>query len=181
MKFDPQEYNRRSIRLKDYDYTQPGYYYVTIVTQNRKCLFGEINNGEMVLNEAGSMIQDIWKQLPNKYFGVDLDQFQLMPNHLHGVIVLVGTGPRACPDKGQPQGVVPTISLSDIVHRFKSFTTRKYIDGVNRCEWVQFDYKLLQRSFYDHVIRDETELKNVRKYIVNNPLKWELDIENPDY
>ena len=90
----------------------------------------------------------------------------------------VGTGPRACPE--QPQGVVPAMSLSDVIGRFKSFTTNRYIDGVKHHQWPPFDKILWQRSFYDHVIRKNEDLNRVREYIRNNPLKWALDKENPD-
>ena len=186
MKNKPQIQNRKSLRLKDYDYSKTGFYFVTIVTQDRECLFGEIFDGEIILNDAGKMIRDIWLQLPIHYNGVKLDLFQVMPSHLHGIIFLtvnnknVGIGPCACPDRGQPRGVVPTLSLSDIIHRFKTFSTKKYIEGVKQYNWIRFNIKLWQRSFYDHVIKNETDLNNIREYIVNNPVRWELDKENPD-
>ena len=151
----------------------------------------------MVTNDAGKMVKRTWNELPKFYRGIQIDQFQIMPNHIHGIIVIVGndhrsnpvgTGPRACPNAsgpraysntGQPQGVVPTMALSDIMHRFKSFTTHKYMAGVKNDGWKPFDGKLWQRSFYDHIIRNEESLDNVRAYIQNNPLKWELDAHNP--
>ena len=154
MKYDPDIHHRRSIRLKGYDYSQAGAYFVTICAQNRECLFGEILDGEMALNVAGRMIETIWHELPEHYLGVGIDAFQVMPNHMHG-IVIVGAGPRACPDDavqtpntgqprgantgqprgantGQPRGVAPTLSLPDVVHRFKSLTTKRYIYGVKQ-------------------------------------------------
>jgi putative transposase len=113
--------HRRSIRLKGYDYTQPGTYFVTIVTQGRRHLFGEVADGKILLNDAGQMVNDVWMDLPKHYPGVELDAFVIMPNHIHGIIILVGAGPRACPDTGQPQkmgqpqGVAPTLGLPDIV------------------------------------------------------------------
>ncbi|MBC7237764.1 MAG: hypothetical protein H5T69_18130, partial [Chloroflexi bacterium] len=101
MKYDPERHHRRSIRLKGYDYTQPGAYFVTIVTQDRARLFGEVVDGEMRLNDAGRMVQTVWDELPAFYPGVQTDAFIVMPNHIHGIIVLtghpVGAGPRACP------------------------------------------------------------------------------------
>ncbi len=179
---------RKPNRLQHYDYSRAGYYFLTICTQNRTELFGEIMDGHMITNAAGEMVERTWKELPKFYRGIQTDQFQIMPNHAHGIIVIVGdgpraegvgTGPRACPDKGQPQGVVPTLSLSDIVHRFKSLTTCKYITGVKNDGWESFDGKLWQRSFYDHVIRNDDDLDRIREYIKNNPLKWELDKYNP--
>ena len=224
MRYDPKEHHRRSVRLKGYDYNQAGAYFVTIVTQNHHCIFGEIINGIMRLNNAGQMSQIVWDELPVFYSGVDIDTFIVMPNHIHGIIVLtrpeipshlVGATPCgcplntpcgcplntpcgcplntpcACPDVEQPQGVAPTIrqtrgsvptgglSLPDVVHRFKTMTTKRYIDGVKQMNWQPFDGKLWQRNYYEHVIRNEDELNSIREYIVNNPLQWEMDQENP--
>ena len=186
---------REANRLKQYDYSQAGYYFVTICIQDRVCLLGDIVNDNMILNDAGKMIENSWRQLPEYYDGVEIDSCQIMPNHLHGSLILsdVGTGPRACPETTQPsvgtglracpeqpQGVVPAMSLSDVIGRFKSFTTNRYIDGVKHHQWPPFDKILWQRSFYDHVIRKNEDLNRVREYIRNNPLKWALDKENPD-
>ncbi len=98
MKFDSRQHQRRSIRLQGYDYTQSGAYFVTICVQNRECLFGNIANGEMRLNDAGKMIQTVWDAIPKYYPGIDIDAYQIMPNHIHGIIIIVGAGPRACPE-----------------------------------------------------------------------------------
>ncbi len=98
MHFDPERHHRRSIRLKGYDYSRPGAYFVTICAQNHECLFGEIQERRMILNEAGCMVQAVWHELPQHYPDVDVDAFVVMPNHVHGIIVLksiVGAGPRA--------------------------------------------------------------------------------------
>ena len=121
--------------------------------------------------------------MPDHFHHVELDEFVIMPNHVHGIIVLnVGAGPCACPDSytGQPQGVAPTkLSLSDVVHRYKSFTTAEYCIGVVQLNWVPFHDKLWQRNYYEHVIRDEPELHAIREYIRYNPLRWNEDEENP--
>jgi putative transposase len=122
MKSGSEKHHRRSIRLKGYDYTQAGAYFVTIVAFHRACLFGHIVDGKMRPNDAGRVVQMVWDELPNHYSDVQCDAFVVMPNHVHGIIVLVGAGGRACPQKGQPQGVAPTISLADVVHRFKIIT-----------------------------------------------------------
>ncbi len=93
MPFDPERRHRRSIRLKGYDYHQAGAYFVTVCTQDRACLFGEVIGGEMRLNEAGQMVHDIWNDLPSFYPGVQTDAFIVMPNHMHGIIILVGQAP----------------------------------------------------------------------------------------
>lgn len=195
MKYNSNIHHRRSVRLKEYDYSKLGGYFVTVVTYNKEYLFGNIINGNVILNDPGQMIQEIWNDLPKYYHEVEIDSFIIMPNHVHGVIFLtdnkceknVGAGPRACPKsidnrdlrkKGQPQGVAPTLSLPDIVHRFKTMTTKQYCDGVAQNGWTPFSGKLWQRNYYEHVIRNEKELSLIREYIVNNPLKWELDKNN---
>ncbi len=197
MKYIPDIHHRRSIRLKGYDYSQTGTYFITICVKNRQCLFGEIVGAgagpcacpEMVLNDAGRMVQSVWNEIPKYYFGVDIDAFQIMPNHVHGIIVLVGAGPRAGPDggqprgqpQGQPRGVAPTtgLSLPDVVHRFKTMTTKRYIDGVKQHGWPRFGGKLWQRNYYEHIIRNDTDLQRIREYIENNPTQWDLDKKNP--
>jgi len=194
-KYDPTRHHRRSIRLPAYDYTQPGAYFVTICSQNRECLFGDVINEEMILNQRGEMVERTWRELAECYPGVEVDAFVIMPNHVHGIIVLVeagplgvgpvGAGPRACPEgpgacPGRPQGVAPTMSLPDVVHRFKSLTTARYRTGVLQDGWQPFPGRLWQRNYYEHVIRDEEELNRIRQYIIDNPGRWQDDVENPD-
>lgn len=186
MQYDPKKHQRRSIRLKGYDYGQAGAYFVTVCVQDRTCLFGDIVNGEMRLNDAGKMIQAVWNEIPIHYSGFETDAFVIMPNHFHGIIVIVGAGPGACPDGvqslgiGQSQGIAPTgLSLPDIIHRFKTMTTKRYADGVKNYGWPPFLGRLWQRNYYEHVIRNEESLNHIRQYILNNPLQWEFDRENP--
>jgi REP element-mobilizing transposase RayT len=175
--------NRRSIRLKDYDYARKGAYYVTVCLNDRKCIFGDVRNGEMVLNECGKMVQRVWDEIPRYYGGIDIDCFQIIPNHIHGIIMIVGAGPRACPDNeklnyhnGQPQGVAPTgLSLSDVMHRFKTMTTKQYCEGVKTNNWPSFNKRLWQRNYYEHVIHDGVDLARICEYIVNNPAGWGHD------
>ncbi|MEA3307232.1 MAG: transposase [Elusimicrobiota bacterium] len=174
---------RKNIRLKNYDYSTNGYYFVTICTCNRKCLFGKIIVGagsyacpKMILNDAGRMIAEIWHQIPEYYAGNDIDEFVVMPNHIHGIII-VKNG-RTVDKNGQPQGVAPTVlSLPDIVHRFKTMTTKKYTDGVKQLGWQPFYGKLWQRNYFEHITRNENDLKGIREYIRNNPANWETDDE----
>jgi len=193
-KYNPHIHHRRSIRLRSYDYSLPGGYFVTICTQHRECILGKIQNRQVVLNNVGIMVKNIWNELPDKYPGVEIDQFIIMPNHIHGIIVIVGAGPRACPGisgnvshdpmqpsiKGQPQGVAPTcISLPDIVHRFKSYTTARYRNYVERFNWRPFQGRLWQRNYFERIIRNDDEMNRIREYILNNPLSWEEDENNP--
>jgi putative transposase len=178
-------HHRRSIRLKDYDYAQAGAYFVTIVVQDRKCLFGEVVDGVVRLNDAGLMVQAVWEDLPSHYAGIDPDALVVMPNHIHGIIALLGTGPRATPtSEGQPQRVAPTrnaakMSLSDVIHRFKTLTTKRYIEGVKRFLWASFATRFWQRNYFEHIIRDEESLQRIRQYIHENPARWIFDRENP--
>lgn len=196
MKYNPDIHHRRSIRLHGYDYSRNGMYFVTICTQGRLRLFGDIADGEMQLNDAGRMVRAIWDEIPAHYCGIEIDQFTVMPNHIHGIIKLVGATPRGCPsstcpgDVGQPQGVAPTgfvegqaqgpaptkYSLPDVVHRFKTMTTKKYTDGVKQNGWQAFPAKLWQRNYYEHIIRNEAAYLKIAEYIQTNPQRWEEDV-----
>ena len=188
---------RHSLRLPDYDYSQAGGYFVTICCQDRLRLLGEVVDGEVVLTEAGEMVRRIWNELAEAYPGVQLDASVIMPNHMHGVVLLnldapssVGAGPRARPNGGTANvsdasvgagphaGPERVLSLSDLMQRFKSLTTSEYIRGVKERGWPPFPGKLWQRGFYEHVIRNEDDLADIREYIVNNPAKWADDVEN---
>lgn len=196
--YNPDIHHRCSIRLRDFDYSQAGLYFVTICTQGRHHLYGDIEGGTVKLTAAGEMVRTVWEEIPVYYAGIDIDQFVIMPNHFHGIIIVVGAGPRACPDGighphighpsqiGHPQGGAPTdgidgissksgYSLSDVVHRFKTMTTKKYVDGVKLHGWQRFDGKLWQRNYWEHIIRNEQELSRIRQYIENNPSQWEYD------
>lgn len=151
-------------------------------------MFGDILNGEMELNDAGIMVEQTWNEIPEHYPGVDVDTFIVMPNHVHGIVVLSpdvsersprSLGTRGARHIGQARGPAPTLSFPDIVQRFKSLTTARYMHGVKRAEWERFSGRLWQRNYYEHVIRNEEELGRTREYIVYNPAKWQDDPENP--
>ena len=201
MKYNPDKHHRRSIRLKGYDYSSKGMYYITLCVNKRLCLFGDIEDGEMKLNDAGKIVDRIWQEIPKYYPFVEIDEHTLMPNHLHGIIILnnenVGAPPCGRPlmnpdngqaqgpangKYGQAQGPAPTVkrlSLGDVVGRFESFTMYQYILGIKNHQWKPFHKKLWQRNYYEHIIRNENELNKIRKYIIDNPLNWEADEENP--
>jgi REP element-mobilizing transposase RayT len=159
---------RKQIRLRDYDYSQNGYYFVTVCTRDRKDFFGDIKEGKANLNRYGETVNQCWRDLPRHYRNCSLDSFVIMPNHVHGIILI---------DNGEVVGnglkPFPTHGLPEIIRGFKTFSSRKINEKImiyNRFQW--------QKSFYDHVIRNERSLENLRQYIMYNPLKWELDIEN---
>ena len=178
--------DRRNLRVPKYDYSQPGAYFVTIVTQDRKTLFGQVIGGEMVLNEAGKMVKDVVDQIYEHYPGINVEISIIMPNHIHILILIADLveAPRSChldqPDNGQPQGVAPTkeqLSLPDIVHRIKSLTTHRYGIGVRNKGWPKFEKRLWQRNYYEHIIINKRDYRAVYDYILANPMNWEKDAE----
>ena len=160
--------HRKPNRLRGYDYSKNGYYFVTICAQDLVEWFGKIENDQMVLNECGQIVSECWRDLPNHYRNIKLDEAIIMPNHIHGIIIIennVGNGFKPFPTKIH--------GLSEIMRGFKTFSSRKInnkITNNRRFHW--------QKSFYDHVIRNENELTFIREYILNNPKKWDLDTEN---
>jgi len=183
MKDNSDIHRRRSIRLRGYDYTQVGAYFITICTQNRECLFGQIVDGGMMLNEAGRVVVKCWHAMPDHFSNFELDEFVVMPNHFHAVFVLHRRGescirPISGDHKDRPYGTLPD-TVGRVIQAFKSITTHEYIKGVKQYRWPSFPRKLWQRNYYEHIIRHEPELNHIREYIVENPLKWELDRENP--
>jgi putative transposase len=168
-------FSRQSLRLKDYDYARAGMYFVTVCTFGRACILGSAGEDASNLSEFGHMVQEAWLALPSRYPGIDVDAFVVTPNHVHGIVVLDGLS-----EGGQAQGPDPTMTLPQVVHRFKSFTTSQYCDFREAEPFGLHVGKLWQRNYYEHVIRDETDLQRVRQHIQDNPLNWRLDAENPD-
>ncbi|MEX1254510.1 MAG: transposase [Dehalococcoidia bacterium] len=172
--------NRRSIRLRGYDYSQPGAYYVTVCSAGRECLFSEVVEGAMRLSHLGSEVEAAWSELPSHYPMVDLDAFVVMPNHVHGVIVLldgaapeedlVGAGLRPS------RQAAPTCphTLPEVIRAFKSFSARR----TNALRGTTGAH-VWQRNYYERVVRSERELERIREYIENNPAQWENDREHP--
>ncbi len=175
------KHRRRSLRLKEYDYTQAGAYFITICTQGRACLFGEVVDGSMCWNAAGQLAAIMWTDMSVRFPGIDLDAFVVMPNHVHGIIVLpdraIVGAPRVGARERAATRAAPTVG--DVVGAFKSLFTVQYIRGVKENRWQAFDRRVWQRNYYEHIIRDETELARLRRYIDENPLRWEFDRENP--
>ena len=167
---------RSSLRLRNYDYTRAGAYFITISTKNRQNLFGQMTNTEMVLNELGLVVQEEWLKLPSLRRNVEIDEFIVMPNHFHAILWLlreeVGTASRAPTIEkfGQPVSG----SLSSIIRGYKSGVSKRIK------EMLHWNKKTVwQRSYYEHVIRNEESLNRVREYINTNLLRWALDRENP--
>jgi REP element-mobilizing transposase RayT len=152
-----------SSRLKNWDYSTPWWYYVTICTKDMKCWFGEVKKGKMVLNDLGNYVENKWKEIPMHYHMVELDYHVTMPNHFHGIIIINEVETGHAPSL-QMQGP----SLGNIVGGFKSSISK----WAHKNNYVNFKW---QPRFYDHIIRNENDLRRIRTYIQNNPLKWELD------
>lgn len=176
---------RKLNRLRSYDYSQSGMYFVTICTQNRKHLFGCIKNGVMYLNLNGNIAYKYFNEIPKHHNNINIDQFVIMPNHVHGIIT-VGTrhavssvnntndfnGTRhAVPLR--KFGVPMSNSLSSIIGSYKSAVTKH----INKSS-TRFNGSIWQRNYYDHIIRDDTDLNRIRMYIQNNPINWHKDALN---
>jgi len=203
MKFNPEIHHRQSIRLRDYNYSRAGAYFVTVCVFERECLFGELVDGEMRLNEAGRMVRECWDGIPDHFPHVELDAFIIMPNHLHGIFVLnddasiVGAR-HASPDfpvqmaatdratharatharatHASPlrgPGPEPR-SIGAMVGSFKSAVTKRINQSRNTP-----GAPVWQRNYYERVIRGERELDGIRRYIVDNPAKWAEDENHP--
>ena len=215
--YNPDRHHRRSIRLKGYDYSRAGAYFVTICTHNRECLFGEIApvgatgrspqqstdrspqqstdrsprqtrpgandiHPEMILNEYGAIVQNEWIKTAEIRDEIELDEFVVMPNHFHGIVLIIGRrGDRpVAPTINRP--VDPTTtpgpqpkSIGSLIAGFKSAATKRVNEMRNTP-----GAKLWQRNYYEHIIRNENELHRIREYIRNNPMKWTVDRENPN-
>ena len=180
----PQKYKNKyrieSTRLKGYDYSQNGAYFVTICTKNREYLFGEIVNGKLTETKQSQICTKCWFDLPNHYANCLLDAFIIMPNHIHGIIVINNSATAAVETGFKPVSTntntnINTHGLSEIIRGFKTFTARK-INEYQKTPGLPF----WQSRFYDRIIRDERELNNTRQYIIDNPGNWEKD-ENYTY
>jgi REP element-mobilizing transposase RayT len=186
MTYDPERHHRRSIRLHEYDYAQEGAYFVTICARNRKCLFGEVTDGEMTMNAWGQIVYDEWVKSAEIRKEIQLDVFVVMPNHIHGIVVITrdedgrkhdrvgatGRSPLRQPNNA-PRGPAKR-SLGSFIAGFKPAVTKRIneIRGAPRAP-------IWQRNYHEHIIRNETSLNRIRQYIIENPLRWDTDRENP--
>ena len=188
-KYNPDVHHRRSIRLKGYDYSQSGLYFVTICVKKRICLFGEIDNAKMILNDAGTMIKKWYYEIENKFLDIKCFEMIIMPNHFHCIIKNVGADLCVCPDKSLPDlrilgdqrilGEHTGSPLHRVVQWFKTMTTNEYIRGVKNNNWQRFDGKLWQLNYWEQIIRNEKSYQTISEYVANNPDKWNEDKLNP--
>ncbi len=189
MKFDPEKHHRRSIRLPDYNYAQSGAYFVTICTYQKQCWFGDIKHGKMQINQIGQIVIQEWLKSSEIRQEIELDEWILMPNHLHGIVRIKNQA------EDQKKGLHSEGLHSEGLHRkplriekicLKSRSLGSFINGfkcsVTRCInriRNNSDTPFWQRNYYESVIRDEQHLSNIRQYIYDNPQNWEHDAENP--
>jgi REP element-mobilizing transposase RayT len=185
MTFDSSKHHRHSIRIQEFDYSSNGCYFITICTKNNEHHFGKIQNGKIILSDVGEIVYDEWIKTKQIRENIDLDLFAIMPNHFHGIVIIYCTGVGACRGVGacgvraycntplrQRGFQSPSNNLGAIVRSFKSSVKRRCNqNGLEHFEW--------QRNYYEHVVRNENDLARIREYIVNNPLKWELDKNTP--
>ncbi len=211
MQYPSKRLSRKSKRLSGFDYSKPGFYFVTLNIRLNIHLLGHVQNNIMILNEPGKMVHSVWESLPSRFPFVRLDDFQVMPNHFHGIIEIFKTGeecwgkscicpvPDNCrnliiqgdhkdrpnkdrpnkdrpnkdrPDRNRPWGTLPG-TLGRVIQAFSSITTTQYIKGVKQLNWRRFHRQLWKRNYHDHIIRNKKALERIRKYIQNNPAKWQ--------
>ena len=172
--------SRKANRLQERDYSRRGYYFVTICARNHTRSFGEVADGRMRLNMTGMIAQECWQAIPEHFPDTDIDEFIVMPNHIHGIVIVCGENNSTRdaymrPLQAKRQNIDRTkMYLSKIIQGFKSSVTRTV-----RKRWDKHTFGW-QRSYYDHIIRNEEKLNRIREYIRNNPLKWEFDQYNQD-
>ena|GEM_PF-93119 len=191
---------RRSIRLQGYDYSQSGAYFVTICTRNRACLFGKIIDGEMELNDAGRMVEKCWYEIPAHFPHAQLDEFAVMPNHVHGIVGITNDactnganiGANGGMDTGMNIGAnVGAKNFSPLRNapQQRSNSTSRTIGSIVRgfkigvTKWMRQHTTVRdvwQRNYWEHIVRNDHELNKIREYIINNPAQWAMDRENPN-
>ena len=177
-------YHRHSIRLTGYDYTQNACYFLTICTRNRECLFGEIQNAEMFLSNIGEKVKDCWQEIPNHFPQIVLHEYVIMPNHVHGIIeinnidaiesnigVIVGAN-NYSPTNHSPLRSSTNPSLLPSRPNGTSRTVGSVVRGFKIGVTKQVGFSPWQRNYYEHIIRSEIEYLKIANYIIENPLKW---------
>jgi REP element-mobilizing transposase RayT len=177
--------HRKSLRLKHYDYSRAGLYFITICTQNRECILGHIRKGEVVLNDAGKMVEKLWREIQEDFSNTVLHEYVIMPNHLHGIIEIT---PAPAPIPGADSisaqmgsgradmESAPTVAnIPAMVQSFKRHTTIKYIQMVKQNSLPPFHKRIWQRNYWEHIIRNERSYLEISRYIANNPAKWKED------
>lgn len=191
-KYNPNIHHRKSIRLKGYDYSQEGLYFITLCTQNRECLFGNITNGNMILNDAGIMVEKCWHEIPHHFPNTKLHEMVVMPNHFHGIIEITpAVGTTVSPETVGANDYSPNYSsnnirandysplrspsktIGSIVRGFKIGVTKWFRE--NKQNQFPIGKPVWQRNYWDRIIRNNDEYQHIMQYIINNPQQWEND------
>jgi REP element-mobilizing transposase RayT len=174
MPYNPEIHHRRSIRLKHYNYTQQGAYFITICTKNKQCIFGDVKRGEMQLNLLGTIARYYWQEIPQHFPHVKLDVFVIMPNHIHGILWII----EKITGEEQPRSFGKMIpgSIPCVIRSYKSAVTKKINQICNQTNISS----VWQRNFYEHIHQNQESLEATRNYIINNPVNWDNDPENMD-
>jgi REP element-mobilizing transposase RayT len=149
------------MRLQNFDYGEPGPYFVTICLDDQWHLFGSTDDESVRLNAIGSMIEREWLDLERRYIGLQLDAYAIMPNHFHGILLLP-----------VDETFQPVVSLVEVIGAFKSITTVAYGRGVSSQGWPRYKRRLWQRGYWDHVVRNDKDLLEKRRYVESNPWVW---------
>jgi len=192
MTYNPDIHKRQSIRLKGYDYSQSGLYFITICCYQRECLFGNIINSQIILNNFGQLIKEEWLKSAEIRKEIEFDDFVIMPNHFHGIVIINqeinsdfmkndvdfqdnnvganGRSPLQQIQSSRPKISMKPKSISSLIAGFKSATTKK-INIIRNTP----QNPVWQRNYYDHIIRNDESLARIREYVQNNPLSWEND------
>jgi len=160
--------NRRSIRLKEYDYSQAGGYFITICSKDREMYFQLFQKLKEIVNRG-------WREIPNRYRNIQIDEFIIMPNHVHGILIVGATLAVALKERA---GASPAPTIGEIIGTFKSICVLEWLRYIEENK-IATVAKFWQRNYYEHIIRDEESLNRIREYIRYNPLRWDLDRENP--
>ena len=170
---------RKSIRLADFDYSWAGYYFVTVVSDQHKSIFGKIDDGKVELFPAGTIVEEIWNEIPLHFPYVETDAHNMMPNHFHGIIIIQDiVGDIVEARHASPLQVNFNIKpqpLGTVVGSFKSAVTKRVHDS-----GLYLKEKIWQRNYHEHIIRDEIDYQKVQEYIEANPINWSLDEENTE-
>ena len=178
--------SRKSIRLSGYNYSEYGYYFVTICANGRRLLFGSIREGKMYLNKLGQIIRECWNEIPEHYPIVELDKYIIMPNHIHGIIIIrnpiVGAQNLApgIPIRAEDFRSLPEDTCQHIIPKTLGSIIRGFKIGVTKYARLKNqNITIWQRNYYEHIIRNQKDYQNIWNYIDLNPDKWEWDKNNP--
>jgi len=179
MKYNPEIHHRRWVRLKGYDYSNDGLYFITICTKNRECFFGKIENNDMIPNDIGNMANQFWMEIPEHFKNIVLHRYIVMPNHIHGIIEISGNsvvGTRHVVSLQQNSPATTGTVFGKPVAGSVSVIIQQYKSSVKRwCNKNRYEYFQWQSRFHDHIIRNEQSYRTITEYIINNPANWNED------